>query len=242
MSESLLVASRYLREALASFEPEVRAGEDCATLAEELARTGKACVAAAARAAERAAGCGAHVRRGYAQAEDWLARTAGSSRGQAREALATAAALQDCPRTKEAVGAGELSLAQGGEIAKTEAACPGSESELVDLAKSASLGVLRDKARSRRLRAADVEELHRQQQSARELRHWTDHLGMVRGTFALPPVVGVPIINRLEAETDRTRRAARREGSDEPRAAHAADALVKMLTGKAGASPTGPTW
>jgi hypothetical protein len=42
MSESLLVASRYLREALASFEPEVRAGEDCATLAEELARTGRA--------------------------------------------------------------------------------------------------------------------------------------------------------------------------------------------------------
>jgi 5-methylcytosine-specific restriction endonuclease McrA len=45
-------------------------------------------------------------------------------------------------------------------------------------------------------------------------------------------VVGVPIISRLEAETDRIRRAARREGSDEPRAAHAADALVKMLTGK----------
>jgi hypothetical protein len=45
-------------------------------------------------------------------------------------------------------------------------------------------------------------------------------------------VVGVPIVNRLEAETDRIRTAARREGSEESRTAHAADALVKMLTGQ----------
>jgi hypothetical protein len=101
-----------------------------------------------------------------------------------------------------------------------------------ELAKTSSLGVLKDKARSRRLRAMDVEELHRRQQAARELRHWTDDMGMVRLAGALPPEVGVPIVNRLDAETDRIRRVARRRGSDEPRSAHGADALVRIINNK----------
>jgi hypothetical protein len=188
------------------------------------------CATAKVRAAARAADCGAH--RGFGDATDWLARISGTSGGQARHMLDTAAALRDCLETKEAVEAGELSLAQGAEIARTEATCPGTESELVGLAKSSGLGVLKDKARSRRLKATDVEELHRRQTAAREVRHWIDGQGMVRLAGALPPAVGVPIVNRLEAETDRIRKAARRQGSDEPRAAHAADALVKTLADK----------
>ena len=52
---------------------------------------------------------------------------------------------------------------------------------------------------------------------------------MVRLDAALTPEVGVPLINRLEAETDRIRRKARSEGSDELREAHAADAFVKRF-------------
>src|SRR5207244_10254740 len=154
--------------------------------------------------------------RGHADAVDWLARTAGSSPGQARAALGTAAALEDCPQTRRAVMCGELSLAQGAEIARTEAACPGTEAELVGLAKSSGLGVLKERARSRRLEAMDPEELHARQQAARELRHWRDELGMVRLGGGLAPEVGIPPVNRLEAETDRIRKAARRQGSDEP--------------------------
>lgn len=227
---SLVASARALRQELVGFEPERFSGADCARLAEELAQTEKACAAARARAGARAAACGAHP--GFGGANEWLARIAGTSAGQARQALDTLAALKDCPETRRAVTAGELSLAQGAEITKTEAAAPGAEAELVGLAKGSSLGVLRDSARRRRLQATDVDELARRQQSARELRHWSDDTGMVRGSFALPPVVGVPIVNRLEAETDRIRTAARRGGSDEPRAAHAADALVKLLAGK----------
>ena len=227
---SPVATARALREELVGFEPERFSGADCATLAEELAHTEKACAAARARAAARAAACGAH--RGFGGANEWLGRISGTSAGQARQALDTLAALDNCPETRQAVTAGELSLAQGAEITKTEARCPGTEAELLRLAKGSSLGVLRHTARSRRLQATDVDELARRQHGAREVRHWTDDEGMVRGTFALPPVAGVPIINRLEAETDRIRRLARREGSDEPRAAHAADALVKMLTGQ----------
>jgi 5-methylcytosine-specific restriction endonuclease McrA len=227
MSDSPVVAARALRDALCAFEPEAFTGEDCARLAEELAQTEKACAAASVRAAARAAGCGAQ--RGFGNATDWLGRISGASVGQARAVLDAAAAMEDCPQTKEAVVAGELSLVQGGEIAKTEAACPGTEAELVSLAKASSLGVLKDKARSRRLRAMDVEALHRRRQAARELRHWTDDMGMVRLAGALPPEVGVPIVSRLDAETDRIRKVARRRGSDEPRSAHGADALVRML-------------
>ncbi|HEX4540769.1 MAG TPA: hypothetical protein VH112_11045, partial [Acidimicrobiales bacterium] len=231
MPASLLDAVRRLLELLASFEPELFSGDDCATLAEELGRTEKACAAGLVRAAARAAAAGAHQRRGYTNPVDWLARSAGSSAPQAREALGTAAALEDCPTTRQAVVAGELSLAQGAEIARTEAACPGTEAELVGLAKSSSLGVLRERARSRRLKSVDPEELHGRQQAARELRHWRDDLGMVRGVFALPPVVGIPLINRLDAETDRIRKTARRQASTESRAAHAANALVALCAG-----------
>ena len=51
---------------------------------------------------------------------------------------------------------------------------------------------------------------------------------MVRLAGALPPDVGVALMNRLDDECDRIRRAA---AVPEPRGAHAADALVAMLAG-----------
>jgi hypothetical protein len=139
--------------------------------------------------------------------------------------------------TKALVG-GELSLAQAGVIARTEAACPGTEAELLAVARSSGLGELKDRARTRRLEAIPADELLARQRRARSLRHWRDELGMVRLAGALPPDVGVGLMNRLDAEADRIRRAARAERSDdadeadEPREAHAADALVKLLSGQ----------
>jgi hypothetical protein len=52
---------------------------------------------------------------------------------------------------------------------------------------------------------------------------------MVAGGFRLPPEVGVPFVNQLDAETDRVHRVAQREGSNEAREAHAADALLAMV-------------
>ena len=61
--------------------------------------------------------------------------------------------------------------------------------------------------------------------------HWKDDLGMIRFRGALPPSVGVSFVNRLDRETDREWRAAKRAGRLESRAAHAADAFVRMLDG-----------
>src|SRR5207237_7886975 len=129
------VAARALRDALTGFEPSLLSGEDCAAVAEELARTEKACAGVRAAAAARAAECGAHRRRGWSDGADWLAQVSGTTRGEARAALETAATVGSCPATRAALASGDVSLAQAGEIVKTEAVRPGSETELVSLAK-----------------------------------------------------------------------------------------------------------
>ncbi len=232
MGAALLDRVRTLVDELARLEPALFSGDDCRVAAEQLSVAAKACAAAGARMAARAASCGAHRQLGYRDAEQWLARAAGTTAADAASALALARQLEDCPATKEALVNGSLSLVQAREITRTETVAPGSEAELVALATTSDLKSLRDRARSRRSDAVDVDELHARQRAAREVRHWRDDLGMVCGSFSLMPEVGVPFVNRLEAETGRVRRAARREGSTDSYGAHAADALAKMVAGE----------
>jgi hypothetical protein len=199
----------------------------------------KASVAARVRAAARAGALGAHRERGFADVCDWMARLTGSSTASVKAALDTAAALSQQPEAKAALEAGELSMTQAGELVKTEAACPGSAAGLLEIAKRQSLKTLKEEARDRRVRAVEPETLHSLQQGARVFRHWRTSLGMVAGAFELPPEVGVPIISRLEAETDRlwqqARQTAKAAVTTERRAAVAADAFVRLV--ETGSSP-----
>src|SRR5207253_418215 len=68
---------------------------------------------------------------------------------------------------------------------------------------------------------------------------WKDELGMIRFRGGLPPDVGVAFVNRLDAETDREWRAAKRARASETRAAHAADAFVRLTAGGSTASTKG---
>ena len=214
-----------VRTAAAAFEADRWSAGDCARLSEELARAAKACTAAAARAAARAVACN----RGDLE---WVARTIGATPSEARESLATTAALEECPSTAEAVAHGAVSLSQARQIARAEAAVPGSEGPLLEVATTRGMSGLREEARRVVLGSVDRDELHRRQQAARSLRHWVDDDGMVAGRFRLPPAVGVPFVNRLDRAADRLRRAARKRGEVEPREAHAADALLELDAGK----------
>src|SRR5579862_3481578 len=107
MAGSVLQAAAALRRALAGFEPGVFNGLDCATLADELATTEKACSAARLLAAARAAECGAHKERGYADPAQWLARQGGTTPRQAKDALAAAGKLGRLSDTKAALLSGE---------------------------------------------------------------------------------------------------------------------------------------
>ena len=217
MAESVLELARALRAALVSFQPKDWPGEDCAVLVEELAAVEKVSAAARVRAAAHAGSCGAHRERGFAAVSDWMARATGSTAGSAKAALETAAALESQPEVKAALDAGELSFAQVRELVKTEAAVPGSTAGLLDLAKEQSLRALKDEARDRRLRAIDPEELHAMQHAAMHHRTWTTALGTIAYAGELPPELGIPLFNRLDAETDRLWLKAHQDAKDQSR-------------------------
>ena len=84
--------------------------------------------------------------------------------------------LQTCPATRDAVLAGEVSVAQASQIASV----PEHEAELLSVACTRGLGPVRDLARKRRLAEIDPEVLRAKQHAAREFVHWKDDLGMIR--------------------------------------------------------------
>ncbi len=128
----------------------------------------------------------------------------------------------------DALVAGEVSLAQASEIASV----PEHEVELLEMAGRSSLAASQEEARNRRPATIPPEELHAQRQGAREFVHSKDRLGMTCFRGALSPEVGVPFANRMDAETDRVRRAARREGREVTRAQCAADAFERLVNTK----------
>jgi hypothetical protein len=234
LSSSIVAAAAALREALCGFDAGVFSGDDCARIAEELATTEKACAAAGQLAALRASECKAHQTRGFHDAADWLAKQTGTTPGQARKHLKNAAKLDDHPDTRDALLAGEVSMDQASEILDAAGEVPGSEKDLLDLAKEGDLRRLKDKARDVRVEAIKPEELHQRQVKARYFRAWRDELGMIAFAGALPPETGVPFITRLEREADRLKRAAKEsDGEVEAWDAYAADAFAQMISGEA---------
>jgi hypothetical protein len=230
VASSLLEAARALRGALGDFEPGLYSGSDCARLAEELAATEKACAAARLLAAARAVETGAHQGRGYGDGASWLAASAGTTGSQARQALVLAARLDTCPRTREAVVAGEISLAQAEVLTQVEVAHPGAEDALLPAARGTDLSGLRDAARAHQLAETDPTTLRQRQFEARSFRHWHDVEGMVRFQGALPPETGLALVRRVERMATAAGRGAE---APVPFEARAADALVALVCGRA---------
>ncbi len=232
MSGMVLAAASALREALGGFEPGLFSGADCAVVAEELAVTEKACATARLLAVARAAQAGAHRERGFKDGAAWLARQSGTTGTQAREALQTAQRLEDCPDTKQALLAGDISLQQAHEITRAESEIQGAEAELLAVARGSDLSQVRDHARQHRQAHVDPVALRSRQFQLREFRHWQDRDGMIRFAGGLPPETGLQFVRRVEAAAVRRRRAARAKGYTSERfEAHAADALAELVAG-----------
>jgi hypothetical protein len=215
VEQSLVETVDCLFAALVSFQPDEYSGEDCATLVERLAALENVSAAARVAAAVRAGACGAHRERGFAEVADWMARATGTTAGAANAALETVAALDPQPEARAAFARGELSFAQARELVKTEAAVPGSTADLLEVAKSESFRTLRDRARDRRARVIDPEELHALQHAAMSHRTWINGLGNVAYAGEIPPEMGVPVANILDAETGRLWRTAYHDAKQE---------------------------
>jgi len=160
-----------------------------------------------------------------------LARANGTSMGKAREALRTAEAAEKTPELAEAIRAGELSLDQATEIAKTESAAPGSVGPLLERVRGgAPVHVLREDARRIRLQAQNPRNLAREQHEGRFLRHGITDKGTIRFEAELEPHIGTPLVNRLRDEAKKLSREAK---AAEPFERYLADALPAVASGDA---------
>ncbi len=208
----------------ASFDFALVSGQECAELAEGLARAALVIEAASVRGLARAIEQGARGDEGDASVLEWIARVRGTTANAVRRQLETVAEAEQRSDVRDAVANGEVSLAQAAEIMSL----PRHEAELLELARASGLRAVRDRARTRRCEDIPPEALHDRQRAAREFRHWRDELGMVRFRGALPPEIGVRFVNQIDREYDRQWRAARREQRDDTRQQLMSDAFVAV--------------
>jgi hypothetical protein len=155
-----------------------------------------------------------------------LARTTGCGLGEAKSVLKTMERLDSCPATRDALTAGELSLDEAHEITLTENECPGSEAEMLRAARRDALKKLRERGLEKRLRAQHPDDLTKEREARKYHRHWVDRHGMTRYSGAMVPEVGVPIISRIDTESDRLVRQALRDKSGKTREQCAAEAFA----------------
>lgn len=217
-----------LRSLLADLDPDRLSGTDAARLLDGFAEIEKLASGGKLLAARRVESSNVWRRNGHRSAAAHVAEATGTALGPAINSLNTARQLQSLPTAEEAVRSGRLSEAQAREIAEAARLRPEAEGELVEAASRQPLSVL--KVRCRRIKATGRDQLqayvavHR----ARYLRNWTESDGGVRFDAKLTPDEGARLIAVVRAETDRLAATARRTGSDEPRRALSADALVRL--------------
>jgi len=162
-----------------------------------------------------------------------LARTTGTSVGQAKETLETGRRLQELPATADAAKKGELSPQQTAAITDAAAVDPSAEERLLDASRSVSLGELRDECARTKANATDLEARRRRIRERRSLRSWTDAEGAGHLHLRDNPEAIAGIMTRVEPLRDRLLNKARAEGRREPPEAYAADALHEIVGGVA---------
>jgi hypothetical protein len=155
-------------------------------------------------------------------------RQLGVSNGEAASLLDLAAQLDGLPTTRHAFERGDISRDQAAEIARTAQVRPGTEADLVAVARHESLGEL--KRRGRKLRAAGEDGEQKLQRLHRErfLRTWIDDDGAGNGRWKLPPAQHAELLAALGPRRDQAFSDARHDSRREPHEAYDADALVQL--------------
>jgi hypothetical protein len=217
-SSAIAEAVTWLEKANADLQPELLSADAARDLLTSYAR------------AEKLAAYGRTMLATKLDDATEMARTSGTSVGEARATLETAKTLENSDQVRDAFKTGSISLGQASEIAKAEAASPGAACELLPVANTESFQVLRERARKTVLEAEQHRDLAARQHAARSARSHIDDLGMIDIHLTLEPHVGTPIVNRAETEAARLHRHAIHNGSPEPFERHLADAYAKLLS------------
>ena len=197
-------------------------------LGERIERTGRTVKSlAAAKVAETAVWQG----EGDRTAEEWLARTTGTTRAEAAKELQCGRDLQLVPEVAKAATAGELSVKQTEAVAGAAAVDPSAADRLLRSAKAKGLRELQDECRATRTNAdPDPEATRARIHAKRSYRTWTDPDGTGHLHLSGPSDVIARVDNAVRHRCDRLFRKARKEGRREPGDAYAFDAAVELLT------------
>ena len=136
--------------------------------------------------------------------------------------------LQHLPVTQAALRNGTLSNAQAVEVARRAIVAPNTETQLLNLAKHATVRDLRD-ASSRVVAAAtDEAERHRQVHKSRYFKSWNDLDGSFNVKGRMTAANGALVMAALKPIQDEIFRSARKRGAHERPEAYAADALMTL--------------
>jgi len=193
---------------------------------EEWSAIVNAAEAACAMAAARLDECGPPPSAGARTAEDFVARTTGTTAAKARRRVRVGKGLQAHTRTREWATAGRLSGEQTEAI--TEARDAATEASLLEVAGRASLCELRQEAARLRALGENREQAEQRIHCRRSLRRWrepdgTEHLH-ASGTVMDMAAIDRALAPLVDDAFDQARKSGTRESHD----AYLFDALVAL--------------
>ncbi|MCZ7526628.1 MAG: 13E12 repeat family protein [Acidimicrobiia bacterium] len=189
VSSDLAELAARAEELLGRVDPERLDGDEVLAVLGWFSRLRRAGAAGEVLLARRVEEVGAYRRGGHRSTAALIAARTGTSPARAGEPVETAKRLGTCPRTKQALVSGVVSVEQAHAITAAARVVPEAEAHLLELADRETLRTLQERARDVRLEA-EVDRLgwYRRQRAARSLTHGRDDEGMVWGRFRLPPI------------------------------------------------------
>jgi len=228
MFDELKSAVTHLREVTSRIDVDVIDGKAAAELvriSEEARRAVDSLRTVAVGRVERTNGWKGE---GAKSLSEWLSIETDCPQYEAQSVVVLATQLQHLPVTQEALRNGTLSNAQAVEVARGAIVAPNTETQLLSLAKHATVRDLRD-ASSRVVAAAtDEAERHRQAHESRYLKSWTDTDGSFNLRGRMTVANGALVMAALKPIQDEIFRSARKSGAHERPEAYAADALMVL--------------
>ena len=202
-----------VRELVGGFDPAVITAADAAVLVERFAELERLAAGGRLLAAGRMARTSVWAGSGDADVAEWMARTTGQSRADARKDLAAARVLDELDGTQDALRQGRLTKEQVREIAPAAKAAPGSEGGLLAEAASGSVEGLARKARAAKAAArGDGREAVERVRRRRCVTHGRGEDGSAWVRAAGPPDDIARILAGLAPWAEQARRAARAGG------------------------------
>ena len=226
MFDELIAAHSHLVEVASRIEVDALDGKASARLVgigDEIRRTGDSLRTVGVGQVERTNGWKGE---GAKSISEWLSSETDCPQHEAQSVVVLANQLQHLPVTQAALRNGTLSNAQAVEVARGAIVAPNTETQLLNLAKHATVRDLRD-ASSRVVAAAtDEAERHRQVHKSRYFKSWTDLDGSFNVKGRMTAANGALVMAALKPIQDEIFKEARKSGEHERPEAYTADASL----------------